>query len=209
MAEQTKPAHRKKGDKAYLEIEKLFMLSKPEKVKGKDGRIYEIFHRVGAAGGAFSKDELMSKLGFAAQLAEVERDANRRYRSISDVRSIVESRKSKLRSVLDSRVQRCKLAMSKAYSQEGTSNKLVPLMASVRIHSETEERKLFIQGFVNMDGEFVIGSRDDGALWAIEVMNGGRGIADRFKLAHAVGKDLLQKGISGPVKERLQLSLKP
>lgn len=207
MAEATKEKKVSKARRkpASLQIEELYMLSKPEKVKGRDGRTHEIFHRVGAAGGAYTKSELMQKCGYSAQLAEVERDANRRYKNIAEARAVVESREVKLKNVLNSRVAACKSKLARDYAQAG----LIPLMASVRIHSETEERKLFIQGFVNKDGEFVIGSRDDGALWAIEVLNGGRGIAERFKLAHSVGKDLVNKGmLSAPVKERLALTLK-
>lgn len=201
---QAKPA-KKKRMPAHLEIEQLFMLSKPEKVKGRDGKTYEIFHRVGASGGAFTKAELMDKLGYSRQLAEVERDAQKRYKAIHDVRTVVEGRRTKLRSVLDSRVQGCKSALTRFY-QSGV--KLIPLMASVRIHSETEERKLFIQGFVNQDGEFVIGSRDDGALWSIGVMSGAKGMAEKYKLAYAVGKDLVLKGLSGPIRDRLTHTLK-
>lgn len=205
MSEKPRPA-KKRRPLAHLEIEQLFMLGRPEKVRGRDGKTYEIFHRVGAAGGAFTKGELMDQLGFKKQLAEVEKDAQKRYKNIHDVRSVVEGRQTKLRSVLDSRIQACKHALTRFY--RGGPGKLTPLMASVRIHSETEERKLFLQGFLNSSGEFVIGSRDDGALWAIEVMNGGRGIAEKYRLAHSVGKDLIQKGLAGPVKDRLLSSLK-
>lgn len=208
MAEAAKVVKvaKKKRQPFYLEIEQLFMLNKPERVKGKDGKFYEIFHRVGAYKGAYTKDELMKEIGFSSQLAELEKDAQKRYKSIQDVRTVVEGRKTKLVSILNSRVRAFKAALAKLYRQG--PNKLIPLVASVRIHSETEERKLFIQGFVNMDGEFVIGGRDDGALWAIEVMNGSRGLAEKFKLAHTVGRDLVQHGLSGPIKERLSGSLK-
>jgi len=208
MAEQLVKAKKAKKvrEPVALEIERLFMLSKPEKVRGRDGKTYDVFHRVGAAGGAFTKKDLMQKLGYSAELAEVERDAQKRYKSISEVRSVVRAREAMLKNTLNSRIAHCKAKMTRDYDK---LNGLIPLLASVRIHSETEERRLFVAGFVNKSGEFVIGSRDDAALWAIEVMMGGRGIAEKFKLAHAVGRDLLNKGaLAGPVKERLVLTLK-
>lgn len=206
MAEVLKAVKKVKTKKLASDlIEELFQLQKSEKVKGRDGRMYEIFHRHGPSGGAFTKKELMQKCGYTAQLAEVERDAQKRYKNISEVRSVVESREMKLKSVLNSRITACKSKLTREYRELG----LIPLMASVRIHSETEERKFFIEGFCNLDWEFVIGSRDDGALWAIEVMSGARGMAQKYRLATAVGKDLIQKGVlSGPVKERLAITLK-
>lgn len=185
-------------------IESLFMLNKSEKVRGRDGKTYEIFHRSGAAGGAFTKTQLMQEEGFKAELSAVERDANKRYKSIQDARSVVDSRESKLKSVLNNRVSAFKRHLIKVYEPMG----LIPLIASVRIHSETEERQLFIQGWVNGQGEFVIGNRDDAALWAIEIMKGAAGLVGAFKLAHTVGKELIQRGLSGPIKERLALTLK-
>lgn len=209
MAEQVvkvKAKPKKVRESVALEIERLYMLSKPEKVRGRDGRVYDVFHRVGAAGGAYTKKDLMQKLGYSAQLAEVERDAQKRYKSIAEVRGVVKAREMMLKNTLNSRVQLCKSKMTRDYAQ---TNGLIPLFASVRIHSETEERRLFIEGFVNKDGEFVIGSRDDAALWAIEVMMGARGLAEKFKLATLVGKDLISKGaLTGPVKERLAITLK-
>jgi len=208
MAEEVVKAKKAKKvrELASLDIERLFMLSKPERVRGRDGKLYDVFHRYGASGGAYTKKDLMHKLGYSAELAEVERDAQKRYKSISEVRSVVEGRETKLKSTLNSRVAACKHKMTKDYER---LNGLIPLIASVRIHSESEERRLFIQGFVNKSGEFVIGGRDDAALWAIEVMMGARGLAEKFKLATSVGRDLISKGaLTGPVKERLALTLK-
>ena len=202
-------APRKKARRrpAHAEIESLFVLNKPEKVKGRDGKVYEIYHRTGPLKGAYSKKEFMEKMGFMKELALLEKDAQKRYGSVGDIRSVVEGRRTKLMNVLNSRVAAFKTHMVRLYRQG--SNKLIPLIASVRIHSETEERKLFIQGFVNMDGEFVIGNRDDAALWAIEVMSGARGMASRYKLATVVGRDLVQRaGIAAPIRERLEHTLK-
>lgn len=208
MAQASAKAPKKKERRpAHSEIEFLFTLSKPEKVRGRDGKMYEVFHRYGAVGGAFSKKEFMEKMGFMKELSMIEKDAQKRYSSVSDVRAVVEGRRTKLMNVLNSRVAAFKSHMVRSYRQG--PNKLIPLIASVRIHSETEERKLFIQGFVNMDGEFVIGNRDDAALWAIEVMSGARGMASRYKLATMVGRDLVQKaGLAAPIRERLESTLK-
>ena len=213
MAQATKPikakAKSKAGEKkpSFHEIEQLFSLSRAEKVKGRDGKVYEIFHRTGAVGGAYSKNEFMEKLGYKRELSMVEKDAQKRYSSLSDVRSVVDGRRVKILSVLNSRISGFKIHMNKLYA-EG-QNKLIPLIASVRIHSESEERKFFIQGFVNSDGEFVIGNRDDAALWAIEVMSGARGMASKYKLATLVGRDLTKRaGIAGPIRDRLESTLK-
>lgn len=186
-------------------IEELFMLNKPEKVKGKDGKTYELFHRYGPSNGAYTKDDLMEIIGFKRELKKVETDANKRYKSISEAREVVSAREGMLKRKLHSRVMACKGKLVKEYQEVG----LIPLMAFARLHSETEERRFFIQGFCNADGEFVIGNRDDAALWAIEVMSGARGMAAKYRLAHAVGKDLINKGLlSGHIKERLALTLK-
>jgi hypothetical protein len=205
MAELVKEPKAKPKRMASDAIEELFMLDKPEKVKGRDGKTYELFHRYGPSNGAYTKDDLMELVGFKSELKKVEKDANKRYKSISEAREVVDSREGMLKRKLHSRIMSCKGKLMREYQEIG----LIPLMAFVRIHSETEDRKFFIEGFCNLDGEFVIGNRDDAALWAIEVMSGARGMAQKYRLAHAVGKDLVNKGLlSGPIKERLALTLK-
>jgi hypothetical protein len=183
----------------------LFALRVPERVRGRDGKNYEMYFRTGPMGGAYTKRELMVKEGLMSELAEVEKDAQKRYKSPAEVRAVVKSREVYLKQVLESRMNVMKLIISK----EAEKQELIPLMASVRIHSGDEERRFFIQGFANRDGELVIGSRDDVALWAIEVMSSAQSMARKYRLAHRVGERLVEKGILAPaIKDRLATTLR-
>lgn len=183
----------------------LFQLRVPDRQKGRDGRMYDIFYRVGPMGGAFTKKELMEREGMMAELAEVQRDANKRYKKSTDVQMVVSSREAYLKRLLESRMSLMKAHIQKDAEKQG----LVPLASMVRIHSEDEERRFFIQGFANSEGDLVIGSRDDAALWAIEMMSVSKPMARRYRLAHKVGEKLSEKGLlSGPVRDRLSTTLK-
>lgn len=190
---------------AYQPIEADFVLDHPERVKGRDGKTYILFHRLSHSKGASTKRDIMKSLGFHSELLACERDASRRYKSAKEVRLIVSSREVKLKATCDSRIRACKSALSKQYSEQHGAT---PLFSFVRISSKDDEKKLFFQGLVNSDGEFVVGNRDDAALWAIENMQNTRGMARTYKLAMGVGKDLVNRGLSASVRQRLSESLK-
>lgn len=185
-------------------IAEQFVLSQPEKMKGRNGKMYDIFHRFGASGGAPTNRELMQKEGMMKELADAERDANKRYRSLEEARGVVKSREVHLKQILNGRISAFKQSLHREYA----SQKLIPLVARVRIHSKDDERRLFIQGWADEKGELVIGNRDDGALWAIENLANTRGFVKINRLANMVGRDLVARGLSAPVKERLSLFLK-
>lgn len=205
MAEVAVVKKRKRKVPKYQSLLNLFTLRVPGREKGRDGRMYDIFIRTGPMGGAYTKRELMQKEGMLSELAEIEKDANKRYKNSSEVRMVVSSREAYFKRLLESRLNAMKAAVYKEVDKQG----LIPLASSIRIHSEDEERKFFFQGFVNKDGELIIGSRDDAALWAIEMMSSTQAMAHKYRLSRKVGEKLTEKGLlSTIVRDRLTNTLR-
>jgi hypothetical protein len=211
VKEATKPPSpsgrlKKETDKSYAPLMRRFMLNKAEKKTGRDGVEYTVHTRWGPSGGAFTNDDLMEIFGFKAKLARYERELSKRYDVDSkEFKDNLKHEKSRLIAKVSGYVALCRRKLEDEYAPQG----LIPLFTKVKIHSEDEEPRLFLQGFMRPDAKrekFVLGNRDDGALWTIvnKVRNESR--ARVYSIAITLANEFKQGALNQSVKDRLNLA---
>jgi len=198
-----RPPTRKLEDQVWYPILRLFALQKPEKKQGRDGETYEIYYRYGALGGAFTTNDLLDKCGYLGRLERWENEARKLY-GVGTKRFMEERARclADLKGELSSAITQAR----KRLKQECAP--LVPLFTKARIHSEDDEPKLYIQGYVRLDAKkekFVIGNRDDGVLWSLETKKRTESPATAYATARLLGREFMahQNLLAAPIRERL------
>ncbi len=187
----------KKSEREPSPAEAIFQRKEPLKDKvGRDGVPYTIFHNVGAAGGAFTRNDLMdiSQIGTKLKAAKAKAEKLPPLRRaekimIAEVRAAVEYRRM---------ISKAKRDIKKEYASQG----LLPLFAFARMHA-TDEPRLAIWGFMNKKCKLVIGQANDAAIWDISVLGASNGIARLNHRARLLVDDLVTLGISKDNKESL------
>jgi hypothetical protein len=194
------------SEKKYAPLARRFMLSKTEEKPGRDGVKYRIHTRLGPSGGAFTTDDLLEIFGFKAKLAKYERDLTKRHEPDSDeFKENYAHERSRLVGKVSGYVALYRRRLEAEYAEQG----IIPLFTKVRIHSEDEEPRLFIQGFMRPDSKkekFVLGNRDDGALWAIVNKSRTESKARVYSMSVTLGREFMQGALTDAVKQRLNLA---
>ena len=197
---------RNESEKVYAPLARRFMLAKAEEKTGRDGVKYKVHTRLGPSGGAFTTDDLLEMFGLKAKLARYERDLKSRYDVDSkEFKENLKHEKTRLVSKTSSYVSLYRHKVEEEYAPQG----LIPLFTKVKLHSEDEEPRLFFQGFMRPDAKgekFVLGNRDDGALWAIVSKNQTESKARVYSMSVTLGREFMKAALNQAVRDRLNLA---
>lgn len=174
------------------QILKLFQLPKPERVKGRDGKDYDVIYRYGPEGGAYDNKRLWDLLKLDKMLVSFGKD----FGTDTD---LLKLKRSELQRILNDAVTDAKSMIRKQCAEQG----LTPLMTKVRILSDNKQSMLYIQGYTNDRGECVIGSPNDHGLWALNAIKFNKSFSRNFALGLKVAKTVMGLTIKHELKQRL------
>jgi hypothetical protein len=201
---------KKLEDQRWYEVGRFFILKRSERTKGRDGQYVDMPYRIGPSGGAFTIDDLLEKTGRLAKLVRYEKQLIKD--GYAPDSKAFKTLKAAYRAKLVQEVGNSIHSFCRRVALDMAANGFVPLAGKVRIHSEDEKPRFYIQGYWKPDArgeKLVIGSRDDAALWAIETKSKNETQAHKHALSMSVGRDLISRGLlTGPVKERLAIAFK-
>lgn len=189
---------RKESARKLDPIRACFAHQSPETKTGRDGVVYTLFDRYGAAGGAFTNKDLRDIIGLTTKLDLEKKHLARTERSSKKLEILMKEREKLASSELNLAVARTKRAVARDYRTQG----LKPLISMAKMHQDDEAR-LAIWGFQNRKGELVIGNRNEGAIWTISMLSASNGIANANRRARLLGESLIAQGISSEYKKAL------
>jgi len=195
---------RNEGEKVYAPLARRFTLTKTEEKTGRDGAKYRIHTRMGPTGGAFTTDDLLEIFSFKAKLSRYERDLTKRYDVDSkEFKENLKHERSRLVAKISGYVALYRRRLEEEYADQG----IIPLFTKVKIHSEDEEARLYIQGFYRPDAKekLVLGNRDDGALWALTNKPQTEAKARVYSMSVTLGRESQKAMLNDAIKQRLDL----
>lgn len=193
----------KKGKiQTWEKVNKLFKVpTKSYPAKDGSSRHLMLEHRVGKAGGAYTLESLMDRLGLNDEWVELcqmfEKKLRRDPKTLQHLSDqIYKGRQSRLRSA----IKTFRMKAEAFYETQG----IKPLIAMVPISDK--EEGLFIQAFVDLHtGALVAGDVSDAALWSETVATRCKPMVDQYRAAQQCAKKLLgRKDVNKDLAARLE-----
>lgn len=185
-------------------LDKLFRIP-PVRVKARDGTSDQIVveHRIGKEAGAFTADDLMSKLGFEDEYLKLVTDLEKKFRDREKFKKLESKVYVGERAKMNRLIGKYRRHLETFYGNY--ERPLLPMFAFVPVSDKSDG--LYLQGLLDAENfKLVVGDPQDDALWCETVFLKTKRHADLNARAKRTAKALIScPGVNKDLAHRMRL----